>query len=45
MPRRGRQQERQKSNRLNRQNNNSASAARFLIHFCADTTQLRLENA
>ena len=45
MPRRRRQQERQKSNRLNRQNNNSASAARFLIHFCADTRQLRHENA
>ena len=45
MPRRRRQQERQKSNRLNRQNSNSVSAARFLIHFCVDTTQLRHENA
>ena len=45
MPQRRRQRERQKSNRLNRQNNNSARAARFFVHFSAVTAPLRLENA
>ena len=33
MPRRRRQRERQKSNWLNKQNNNSARASRFFVHF------------
>ena len=36
--RRRRKGERQKSNRLSRQNNNSARAARFLVHFVAVTS-------
>ena len=34
-----------KNNRLNRQNNNSARAARFFVHFSAVTARLRFENA
>ena len=43
MPRR--QREGQKSNRLNRQNKNSARASRFFVHFFAVTARLRQENA
>ena len=45
MPRPRRQREHQKSHRLNRQNNNSARAARFFVHFFAVTARLRRENA
>ena len=45
MPRRRRQRERQKINRLNRQNNYAARASRFFVHFFAVTAQLRRENA
>ena len=45
MPRRRRQRERQKSNWLNKQNNNSARASRFFVHFFTVTTRLRGENA
>ena len=41
MPRLWRQRERQKSNRLNRQNNNSARVPRFFVHFFAVTARLR----
>ena len=44
-PRRRRQQERQKSNWLNKQNNNSARASRFFVHFFTVTARLRRENA
>ena len=44
MPRGRRQRERQKSNRLNRQNNYSARASRFFIHFFAVTSRLRREH-
>ena len=40
-----RQRERQKSNRLNKQNNNSARASRILVHFFAVSARLRRENA
>ena len=43
MPRRRRQRERQKSNRLNKQNNNAALASRF-VHFFVATAPLRREN-
>ena len=43
--RRQRQGERQKSNRFNEQNNNSARASRFLLHFFAVPAQLRREMA
>ena len=39
------QWERQKRNSLNRQNNNSARAARFFVHFFTVTARLRPENA
>ena len=39
------QWERQKSNSLNRQNNNSARAARFFVHLFTVTARLRPENA
>ena len=39
MPRRRRQRERQKSNTWNRQNNNSARASRFFVHFFAVTSR------
>ena len=39
MPRGQRQRERQKSNRLNRQNNYSARASRFFVHFFAVTVK------
>ena len=45
MPRRRRQRERQKSNWLNKQNNNSARAPRFFVHFFTVTARLRGENA
>ena len=45
MPRQQRQRGRQKSSRLNRQNNNSARASRFFVHFFAVTARLRGENA
>ena len=46
VPRRRRQRERQKSNRLNRpRNNNSARVRRFFVHFFAVTAGLRRENA
>ena len=38
-----RQGERQKSNRFNEQNNNSARASRFFVHFFAVPAQLRRE--
>ena len=41
MPRRQRQRERQKSNRLNKQNNNSALASR-VAHFMEDVNKRRL---
>ena len=42
--RRGRQQERpKKTNRFNKQNNNFASASRFIVHFIF--ARLRRENA
>ena len=41
MPRRRQQREGQKSNRLNRQNNNSARASRFFVHFFVVTARLR----
>ena len=41
--RRRRQGERQKSNRFNEQNNNSARASRFFVHFFAVPAQLRRE--
>ena len=44
MPRRRRQRERQKGNRLNKQNINSARASRFFVHFFAVTARLRREN-
>ena len=43
MPRRQRQRGRQKSSRLNRQNNNPARASRFFVHFFAVTARLRGE--
>ena len=43
MPRRRRQREPQKSNCLNKQNNNSAPALRFFVHFFADTARLGRE--
>ena len=43
--RRGRQQERQKNNRFNKQNNNFARALRFFVHFFARFARLRRENA
>ena len=42
--RRRRQQELQKSNRLDKQNRNFARAADFLVHFFAVTARLRSEN-
>ena len=41
--RRQRQGERQKNNRFNKRNNNSARASRFLVHFFAVPAQLRRE--
>ena len=41
--RRRRQGERQKSKRFNEQNNNSARASRFFVHFFAVPAQLRRE--
>ena len=41
--RRRRQGERKKSNRFNEQNNNSARASRFFVHFFAVPAQLRPE--
>ena len=41
--RRRRQRERQKSNGFNEQNNNSARASRFFVHFFAVPAQLRRE--
>ena len=41
--RRRRQQERPKSNRFDEQNNNSARASRFFVHFFAVPAQLRRE--
>ena len=41
MPRQRQQREGQKSNRLNRQNNNSARASRFFVHFFVVTARLR----
>ena len=45
IPRRQWQWKRQKSNRLNRQNNNFARASRFFVHFFAVPAPLRRENA
>ena len=45
MPRRRRQRERQKNNWLNKQNNNSARASRFFVHFITVTARIRRENA
>ena len=45
MSRRRRQRERQKSNRLNSQDNKAARASRFFVHFFAVTARLRRENA
>ena len=41
MPRQRQQREGQKSNRLNRQNNNSARASRFFVHLFVVTARLR----
>ena len=40
-----RERERQISNGLNKQNNNSARPSRFFVHFFAVTARLRRENA
>ena len=45
IPRRRRQRELQKSIRLNRQNNTSARASRFFVHFFTITARLRRQNA
>ena len=45
MQRRRRPRERQKGNRLNRQNNNFARASRFFVDFFAVTARLGWENA
>ena len=42
---RGRQRERQKNNRFNKQNNNFARASHFFVHFFPVFTRLRRENA
>ena len=42
-PRRQRQRKRQESNRFNEQNNNSARASHFFVHFFAFTEQPRRE--
>ena len=39
--RHGRQQERQKNNRFDKQNNNFARASRFFVHFFARFARLR----
>ena len=41
--RRRQQAERQKSNRFNKQNNNSALVSRFFVHFFAVSAQLQRE--
>ena len=41
----GRQRERQKSNRFNKQNNNFTRASHFFVHFFPVFAQLRHENA
>ena len=38
-------EKRQKSNSLNKQNDNFARASRFFVHFSAATARLRQENA
>ena len=43
--RRGRQRERQKNERFNKQNNNFARTSRFLVHFFPVFARLRRENA
>ena len=43
--RREQERERQISNGLNKQNNNSARESRFFVHFFAVTARLRRENA
>ena len=43
--RRGRQRERQKNERFNKQNNNFARASRFFVHFFPVFARLRRENA
>ena len=43
--RRGRQRERQKNNRFNKQNNNFARASHFFVHFFPVFARLRRENA
>ena len=43
--RRGRQGERQKNNRFNKQNNNFARASHYFVHFVPVFTRLRRENA
>ena len=42
--RRGRQQERQKNNRFNKQKNNFARASRFFVHFWPVFARLPREN-
>ena len=43
--RRGRQRERHKNNRFNKQNNNFARASHFFVHFLPVFARLRRENA
>ena len=43
--RQGRQRERQKNKRFNKQNNNFARASRFFVHFLPVFARLRRENA
>ena len=43
--RRGRQRERQKHKRFNKQNKNFASASRFFVHFLSVFARFRRENA
>ena len=42
---RGRQRERQRNNRFNKQNNNFARASHFFVHFFPVFARLRPENA
>ena len=43
--RRGRQRERQKTERFNERNNNFSRASRFFVHFFAVFARLRRQNA
>ena len=45
LPRRWRQRERQNEKGLDKENNNSARASRFFVHFLAVVARLRRESA